>query len=72
MNFFLIYAMKLAGIIAESIVFSYALSFPIYDFLNKMKSTEENQKRKAVQWLIFSVLFLLTGYVYSVQLFLFR
>ena len=33
--------MKLAGIIAKSIVFSYALSFPFYDFLNKIKSTEE-------------------------------
>jgi hypothetical protein len=71
MNLFLIFAIQVASMIVQSIIFSYALSFPIYDFINKMKSTEENRKRKAIQWLIFYVLFLLSGYVYTVRQFLF-
>lgn len=53
-------------------IYAYTFTCDVYRFLGKLKLKNEKKTKKAVQWLIFSVLLGLTLYVYVAHLLFFR
>lgn len=72
MDFRLVMLIQVVVIAIESAIFSYAISASIESFLKKISTTDEKQKQRAIQWLVFSILFMLSIYVYTVRFVFFR